>query len=84
MKRLIRKAESENNYLDSIREKVMNEPENNTNMTLLSNLDAAEVRHDKCVVCGEKSLVKVNGMKLCKNCGTFYKIVEDKVYLINE
>lgn len=84
MKRLIRKAESEGNYLDSIREKVINELENTTNMTLLNNLDAAEVRHDKCIVCDEKYLVKINGMKLCKNCGTFYKIIEDKVYLINE
>lgn len=82
MKRLI-KAEN-GNYIDKIRREVMEKSDNDTNMIKLQELDAADVKNDFCINCGDKTLVKKDGFKICELCGTVYKIMDGKVYVVNE
>ena len=57
MKRLI-KAEN-GNYIDKIRREVMEKSDNDTNMIKLQELDAADVKNDFCIECGDNVLHKI-------------------------
>lgn len=57
---------------------------NTSNMILLDQLNEADVRHDKCPKCKCEPLKRKEGFKICPSCGTIYKILDGKAYVVAE
>jgi hypothetical protein len=57
-------------------------PQDGENMEKLKSLDSAEVRTGTCPKCEYSPLEDQEGYKICKNCGTAYKIFNDETYVV--
>lgn len=51
-------------------------------LSLLKELDSAEVKTNTCPYCTYSPLENEEGLKVCKNCGSAYKIFNDNVYIV--
>lgn len=52
-------------------------------MIELNRLDEADVRHDRCPVCKNKELNRLDGFKVCPRCNTNFKILDGRAYIID-
>lgn len=55
----------------------------NKTMTELCLLDSADVKHDRCPVCKNKKLDRLDGFKVCPRCDTMFKILNGQCYVID-
>ena len=74
----------DNDMAQRLRNEVKNDlnNQNNTNMLMLSELDEADIRHEKCPKCKYEPLVRKVGFKVCPSCGTIYKMLDGKGYIL--
>lgn len=74
----------DNDMAQRLRNEVKNDlnNQNNTNMLMLSELDEADIRHEKCPKCKYEPLVRKEGFKVCPSCGTIYKMLDGKGYIL--
>ena len=72
--------------MQKLRNEVRNDfkRKNDTNMMMLSELDEADVRHDKCPQCKYEPLVRKEGFKICPACGNIYKMLDGKGYILKD
>ena len=64
-------------------EEVINEHPDGT-MVELDFLSEADVRHDRCPICENENaeLIKRDGFKTCNSCGSQFKILNGRAYVI--
>jgi rubrerythrin len=74
----------DSNMMQQLRDEVRQdfENKNDTNMILLDQLNEADVRHDICPQCKYQPMVRKEGFKICPSCGTIYKMMDGKGYMI--
>lgn len=57
--------------------------EADSSMIELNRLDEADVRHDRCPICKNKGLDRLDGFKICPRCDTNFKVLDGKAYIID-
>ena len=53
-------------------------------MIPLNKLDSADVRFDRCPMCGNNGLESIEGFLICPRCGTNYKHFDGQVYICDD
>jgi len=77
MKRLVAITNGDLEYMDISVDVTKGE-----DMILLKTLDSTNVKTGICPQCKYSPLDEQEGYKVCKNCGSAYKIFENDVYLV--
>jgi len=48
----------------------------------LNEFDEADIKLDRCPICKAEPLERSNGFKMCRSCGSLFKIFDGEAYLV--
>lgn len=77
MKRLVAITNGDLEYVD-----IDVIPNQGEDLIELKSFDSTDVKTNTCPECKYSPLVNKEGFKVCKNCGSAYKVFDNKVYLV--